>query len=143
MKEGAAPIGVVGTGYVGLVTAVCFAHLGHRVVCMDVDAAKIEGLRRGMVPIYEPGLDKLIDDNAARLSFTTSYDELLAACHTLFIAVDTPPTLAGDADLSRVLHATHEIAAARRAAPARHEEHRAGGHRRAHRRRPRGRRARR
>ena len=110
MTEGGAPIGVVGTGYVGLVTAVCFAHLGHHVVCMDVDAAKVESLRRGAVPIYEPGLDKLIEDNAVRLSFTTSYDELLAACHTLYIAVDTPPTLAGDADLSRVLNATHQIA---------------------------------
>ena len=110
MAGGDVPIGVVGTGYVGLVTAVCFAHLGHRVVCMDIDAAKVESLRRGMVPIYEPGLDKLIEDNTVRLSFTTSYDELLAACHTLFIAVDTPPTLAGDADLSRVLNATHQIA---------------------------------
>jgi UDPglucose 6-dehydrogenase len=109
--DAAAPIGVVGTGYVGLVSAVCFAHLGHRVVCMDVDAGKIERLRRGDVPIYEPGLDKLIDDNASRLSFTTSYDELLAACTTLFIAVDTPPSPSGDADLSRVQHATREIAA--------------------------------
>ena len=106
----AAPIGVVGTGYVGLVSAVCFAHLGHHLVCMDVDAAKIARLQRGDVPIYEPGLDKLIDDNASRLSFTTSYDELLDACHILFIAVDTPPSPSGDADLSRVQHATTEIA---------------------------------
>ena len=67
--------------------------------------------RSGDVPIYEPGLDKLIDDNASRLSFTTSYDELLAACRILFIAVDTPPSPSGDADLSRVQHATREIAA--------------------------------
>ena len=107
----AAPIGIVGTGYVGLVSAVCFAHLGHHVVCMDVDAAKIARLQKGDVPIYEPGLDKLIDDNASRLSFTTSYDELLDACHILFIAVDTPPSPSGDADLSRVQHATREIAA--------------------------------
>jgi UDPglucose 6-dehydrogenase len=106
----AAPIGIVGTGYVGLVSAVCFAHLGHHVVCMDVDAAKIERLRNGDVPIYEPGLDKLIDDNASRLSFTTSYDELLDACRVLFIAVDTPPSPSGDADLSRVQFATTEIA---------------------------------
>ena len=106
----AAPIGIVGTGYVGLVSAVCFAHLGHHVVCMDVDAAKIARLQKGDVPIYEPGLDKLIDDNASRLSFTTSYDELLDACHILFIAVDTPPSPSGDADLSRVQHATREIA---------------------------------
>ncbi len=109
--EGVAPIGVVGTGYVGLVSAVCFAHLGHRVVCMDVDTAKIEGLRAGSVPIYEPGLDRLIDDTSERLSFTTSYDEVLDACRILFIAVDTPPSASGDADLSRVQRATHEIAA--------------------------------
>jgi len=106
----AAPIGVVGTGYVGLVSAVCFAHLGHRVVCMDVDAAKVERLRGGESPIYEPGLDKLIEDNASRLSFTTSYDELLEQCQILFIAVDTPPSPSGDADLSRVQFATSEIA---------------------------------
>ncbi|HQG55301.1 MAG TPA: hypothetical protein PLT83_07415 [Thermoleophilia bacterium] len=108
--DGVAPIGVVGTGYVGLVTAVCFAHLGHRVVCMDVDEAKIAGLRSGRLPIYEPGLDKLIDDTTERLSFTTSYDELLEGCHILFIAVDTPPSASGDADLSRVQRATREIA---------------------------------
>ena len=107
----AAPIGIVGTGYVGLVSAVCFAHLGHHVVCMDIDAAKIARLQKGDVPIYEPGLDKLIDDNASRLSFTTSYDVLLADCHILFIAVDTPPSPSGDADLSRVQLATREIAA--------------------------------
>jgi UDPglucose 6-dehydrogenase len=90
---------------------VCFAHLGHHVVCMDVDEAKIEGLRKGRVPIYEPGLDKLIDDTSGRLSFTTSYDEILDACRILFIAVDTPPSASGDADLSRVQRATREIAA--------------------------------
>lgn len=106
----AAPVGVVGTGYVGLVSAVCFAHLGHHVVCMDVDDAKIAALKAGKVPIYEPGLDKLMSDNASRLSYTTSYDELLEACTTLFVAVDTPPTASGDADLSRVQRATREIA---------------------------------
>jgi UDPglucose 6-dehydrogenase len=78
---------------------------------MDIDAAKIARLERGEVPIYEPGLEKLIDDNRARLSFTTSYDELLAACQVLLIAVDTPPSHSGDADLSRVRHAVGEIAA--------------------------------
>jgi UDPglucose 6-dehydrogenase len=106
-----APIGVVGTGYVGLVSAVCFAHLGHDVVCMDLDEAKIDRLRGGDVPIYEPGLEKLVADNAARLSFTTSYDVLLERCSILFIAVDTPPSPSGDADLSRVQHAVREIAA--------------------------------
>lgn len=107
----AAPIGVVGTGYVGLVSAVCFAHLGHDVVCMDVDESKIARLERGEVPIYEPGLEKLVADNASRLSFTTSYDTLLERCRILFIAVDTPPSPSGDADLSRVQHAVREIAA--------------------------------
>ncbi len=109
--DAVAPIGVVGTGYVGLVSAVCFAHLGHRVVCMDIDAAKIELLGRGEIPIYEPGLEKLIDDNRPRLSFTTSYDELLDACRVLIIAVDTPPSPSGDADLSRVQYVVREIAA--------------------------------
>ena len=86
-----APIGVVGTGYVGLVSAACFAHLGHDVVCMDVDESKIDRLERGEIPIYEPGLERLVSDNAARLSFTTSYDVLLEGCRILFIAVDTPP----------------------------------------------------
>jgi UDPglucose 6-dehydrogenase len=107
----AAPIGVVGTGYVGLVSAVCFAHLGHDVVCMDVNEDKIARLKRGDVPIYEPGLEKLVADNASRLSFTTSYDELLERCRILFIAVDTPPSPSGDADLSRVQFAVREIAA--------------------------------
>ena len=110
MNEEQRPIGVVGVGYVGLVTGVCLAHLGHRVVCLDVDEARIEALRRGTVPIYEPGLEKLVDDNAARLSFTTSHDELLAQCRVLFVAVDTPPTPSGDADLSRVRRVVDEIA---------------------------------
>ena len=106
-----APIGVVGTGYVGLVSAACFAHLGHDVVCMDVDESKIDWLERGEIPIYEPGLERLVSDNAARLSFTTSYDVLLEGCRILFIAVDTPPSPSGDADLSRVQHAVREVAA--------------------------------
>ena len=110
MADAQAPIGVVGIGYVGLVTAVCFAHIGHHVVCMDVDEARIRALRSGNVPIYEPGLEKLIADNAPRLAFTTSYDELLEQCRVLFIAVDTPPSPSGDADLSRVYRATSEIA---------------------------------
>ena len=106
-----APIGVVGTGYVGLVSAACFAHLGHDVVCMDVDESKIDRLERGEIPIYEPGLERLVSDNAARLSFTTSYDVLLEGCRILFIAVDTPPSPSGDADLSRVQHAVRAVAA--------------------------------
>ncbi len=105
-----APLGVVGTGYVGLVSAACFAHLGHRVVSMDVDEAKIAALRDGRAPIYEPGLEKLLEDNAGRLAFTTSHDDL-ADCRILFVAVDTPPSPSGDADLSSVRRVVAEIAA--------------------------------
>ena len=110
MSEAERPIGVVGVGYVGLVTGVCLAHLGHSVVCLDVDEARIAALREGTVPIYEPGLEKLVDDNATRLSFTTSYDELLERCRILFVAVDTPPTQSGDADLSRVRRVVEDVA---------------------------------
>ncbi len=113
MSEAEQPIGVVGVGYVGLVTGVCLAHLGHRVVCLDVDEARIAALREGTVPIFEPGLEKLVDDNAARISFTTSYDQLLAQCRILFVAVDTPPTASGDADLSRVRRVVDEVASRR------------------------------
>jgi UDPglucose 6-dehydrogenase len=111
MSDTQPPVGVVGIGYVGLVTAVCFAHLGHRVMCLDVDERRIAGLEAGVVPIYEPGLEKLIDDNAERLAFTTSYPVLLDACRILFVAVDTPPSPSGDADLSRVRSVVAEIAA--------------------------------
>ena len=102
MPQTQPPVGVIGVGYVGLVTAVCIAHLGHDVVCLDVDEAKIDALRAGRVPIYEPGLDELMAGARERLSFTTSYDELCERCRMLFIAVDTPPSPSGDADLSRV-----------------------------------------
>jgi UDPglucose 6-dehydrogenase len=95
-------IGVVGVGWVGLVTAVCFAELGHEVQAMDVDEAKVESLRAGEVPIHEPGLPELVQRNAERLHFTTSMDEVLDAVRLLFVCVDTPPTYSGDADLSRV-----------------------------------------
>jgi UDPglucose 6-dehydrogenase len=103
-------VGVIGVGYVGLVTAVCLAHLGHRVVCLDVDAAKIAALRAGGVPIYEPGLEQLMAGAAERLTYTTSYDELCREARILFVAVDTPPSPSGDADLSRVRRVVHEIA---------------------------------
>jgi len=110
MSRSQSPVGVIGIGYVGLVTAACFAHLGHEVVCLDIDEARIAGLREGVIPIYEPGLDKIIDDNQDRLAFTTSYDELLEHCRVLFVAVDTPPSPSGDADLSRVYAVVGEIA---------------------------------
>ena len=96
------PIGVVGVGWVGLVTATCFAELGHPVVAVDVDTAKVEALRRGEVPMHEPGIDELLSRNAERLTFTTEIADALAAARLLFVCVDTPPTYSGDADLSRV-----------------------------------------
>jgi len=98
-----APIGVIGTGYVGLVTAVGFADLGSDVWCVDIDAAKIAQLLRGEVPIYEPGLAELIERNRERLHFTTVLEDAVEHAHLLFVCVGTPPTYAGDADLSAVL----------------------------------------
>jgi UDPglucose 6-dehydrogenase len=96
------PIGVIGTGYVGLVTAAGFAELGSDVWCVDIDATKIERLRRGEVPIYEPGLEQLLARNAERLHFSTDIASALEHARLLFVAVGTPPTYSGDADLSAV-----------------------------------------
>ncbi|MET0751056.1 MAG: UDP-glucose/GDP-mannose dehydrogenase family protein [Solirubrobacterales bacterium] len=97
------PIGVIGVGWVGLVTGACFAEVGHPVVAVDIDAGKIEALRSGApLPIHEPGLPELVERNRERLTFTTEMDEVLAASRLLFCCVDTPPTYSGDADLSRV-----------------------------------------
>jgi UDPglucose 6-dehydrogenase len=95
-------IGVVGVGWVGLVTASCFAEMGHPVVAMDIDGAKVEALRKGEVPFHEPDLPELVAKNAERLRFTTDKDEPLGTAKLLFCCVDTPPTVSGDADLSRV-----------------------------------------
>jgi UDPglucose 6-dehydrogenase len=84
------------------VTATCFAELGHPVVAVDVDAEKVESLRRGEIPMHEPGIDELLSRNAERLTFTTEIADALAAARLLFVCVDTPPTYSGDADLSRV-----------------------------------------
>src|SRR4051795_6628007 len=96
------PIGVVGVGWVGLVTAACFAELGHDVWARDIIPEKVESLSRGEVPIHEPGLPELVTKNAEHLHFTTDMDEVLANANLLFCCVDTPPTYSGDADLSRV-----------------------------------------
>jgi len=96
------PIAVIGTGYVGLVTAAGFAELGSEVWCVDIDAAKIERLRAGEVPIYEPGLKELLERNAERLHFSTELSGALDHARLLFVAVGTPPTYSGDADLSAV-----------------------------------------
>jgi UDPglucose 6-dehydrogenase len=95
-------VGIIGIGYVGLVTATCLAELGNDVVCMDIDAEKIASLREGKVPIFEPGLPELVVKNRERMHFTTSLDEIFEKCEIVFIAVDTPPSFTGDADLSRV-----------------------------------------
>jgi UDPglucose 6-dehydrogenase len=96
------PIGVIGTGYVGLVTAAGFAELGSEVWCIDIDAAKVERLRRGEVPIYEPGLVELLERNSSRMHFSTDIADALEHARLLFVAVGTPPTYSGDADLSAV-----------------------------------------
>ncbi len=105
-------IGVIGVGWVGLVTAGCFAELGHRVFAVDVDAAKVELLRAGgELPIHEPGLPELVERNRERLSFTTEIAAVLDQCRLLFCCVDTPPTYSGDADLSRVEAVVAELPA--------------------------------
>jgi UDPglucose 6-dehydrogenase len=93
---------VIGVGWVGLVTASCFAELGHQVWCRDIDAAKIETLRKGDVPIYEPDLAELVARNSERLHFELDVAPLMEHARLLFVCVDTPPTYSGDADLSRV-----------------------------------------
>jgi UDPglucose 6-dehydrogenase len=96
------PIGVIGTGYVGLVTAAGFAELGNEVFCVDIDADKIRGLERGELPIYEPGLAELVERNRERMHFSTDLQPALDQARLLFVAVGTPPTYSGDADLSAV-----------------------------------------
>ena len=96
------PVGVVGVGWVGLVTAACFASQGHEVWAMDVDEDKVGHLAAGEVTFHEPGLGELVVEHRDRLHFTTDMDELLANARLLFCCVDTPPTYSGDADLSRV-----------------------------------------
>ncbi|HEM61467.1 MAG TPA: UDP-glucose/GDP-mannose dehydrogenase family protein [Chloroflexi bacterium] len=101
-----------GGGYVGLTTGACFADLGNRVVCVDIDKNKVEGLRRGKLPIYEPGLQEMVERNSKmeRLSFTTSYAEGLNDAEFAFIAVDTPSGSEGEADLKYVRMAAESIA---------------------------------
>jgi UDPglucose 6-dehydrogenase len=95
-------IAVIGTGYVGLVTAAGFAELGNEVFCVDVDASKIERLQRGEIPIYEPGLAESVARSSERLHFSTELAPALEHARLLFVAVGTPPTYSGDADLSAV-----------------------------------------
>jgi UDPglucose 6-dehydrogenase len=107
-------ISIIGTGYVGLVTAACLADMGNDVIALDIDPQKIENLRQGIMPIYEPGLQALVERNslAKRLVFTTHYHEAIAQTDIVFIAVGTPSEEDGSADLSHVLSAAKSIALA-------------------------------
>ncbi|HOX31150.1 MAG TPA: UDP-glucose/GDP-mannose dehydrogenase family protein [Spirochaetales bacterium] len=107
-------IAVIGTGYVGLVSGACLADFGNAVSCVDVDAAKIEALRRGKIPIFEPGLDDVVSRNVAagRLSFTTDLALAVRGSEVVFIAVGTPPADDGSADLKYVEAAAREVARA-------------------------------
>ncbi len=102
-------IAVFGAGYVGLVTGACLAELGHRVVLRDIVAARIDALRRGEVPIYEPGLEEILARNGERLAFTTDVVEAVDGADVVFVAVGTPPTLSGDADLTAVWTVIDEL----------------------------------
>ena len=102
MRSQREPLAVIGTGYVGLVTAAGFAQLGHEVWCVDVDAEKIAMLERGEIPIYEPGLAECVEANRERLHFGTELGPALERSRLLLVAVGTPPTYSGDADLSAV-----------------------------------------
>ena len=103
---------VIGTGYVGLVTGTCFADMGHRVTCLDINEERIDMLNKGIMPIYEPGLKQIVDQNveAGRLDFTTSYPEALKDSEFAFIAVGTPSSEDGEADMQYVKAAASSIA---------------------------------
>jgi UDPglucose 6-dehydrogenase len=111
MSSDPSPIGVIGVGWVGLVSAACFAELGHDVWCRDIDSERIADLRAGNVPIFEPGLSELVAKNAERLHFEDDLAPVLDQARLLFVCVDTPPTYSGDADLSRVNAVADELPA--------------------------------
>jgi UDPglucose 6-dehydrogenase len=111
MSEQREPVGVIGVGWVGLVTAACFAELGHPVIARDIVAEKIESLSRGETTIHEPGLEDLLRRNLERITFTTEMPVLLEGARLLFVCVDTPPTYSGDADLSRVRSVVEDLPA--------------------------------
>ena len=104
-------IAVVGTGYVGLVTGTCFAETGNQVVCIDIDADKVEKMRNGIIPIYEPNLDTIFERNisAQRLSFTTSLEDGVKDAEIIFLALPTPPGEDGSADLSYILGVAEQL----------------------------------
>ena len=104
-------IAVVGTGYVGLVTGTCFAETGNQVICVDIDKQKVERMRSGEVPIYEPHLDVLFERNikANRLSFTTNLEEGIKDAEIIFLALPTPPGEDGSADLRYILGVADDL----------------------------------
>ncbi|MCL6465810.1 MAG: UDP-glucose 6-dehydrogenase, partial [candidate division WOR-3 bacterium] len=105
-------IAMIGTGYVGLTSGACLAKIGHSVICVDSDARKIEMLKRGELPIYEPGLKEIVDENVRenRLSFVTDIKSAVRASEVCFIAVGTPPLDTGEPDLTNVEKVVREIA---------------------------------
>ena len=104
-------IAVVGTGYVGLVTGTCFAETGNQVICIDIDADKVEKMKNGIIPIYEPNLDTIFERNisAKRLSFTTSLEDGIKDAEIIFLALPTPPGVDGSADLSYILGVAEQL----------------------------------
>ena len=103
-------VAVFGAGYVGLVTGACLADLGHEVVVRDILEQRIDALRRGEVPIHEPGLGELLERNRDRIGFTTEVGEAIEGAEVVFVAVGTPPTVSGDADLTAVWTVVDELA---------------------------------
>jgi UDPglucose 6-dehydrogenase len=103
------PLGVIGAGWVGLVTAICFADLGHDVVVRDIVPERVRELEDGRIPIHEPGLAELLEANRERLRFTLDLGDIFERARIAFVCVDTPPTYSGDADLSRVWQVVDEL----------------------------------
>jgi UDPglucose 6-dehydrogenase len=103
-------VAIVGSGYVGLVTGACFSEVGIDVTCVDTDQTKIENLNKGIIPIFEPGLEEMVHRNMkkGRLHFTTKITEALVDCEVLFSAVGTPPDEDGSADLQYVISVAHD-----------------------------------
>ena len=123
------PIGVIGAGWVGLVTATCFAELGHPVVVREIVQSKVDSLSRGELVMHEPGLQELLTKNLDHMTFTTDMNALLRDTRLMFVCVDTPPTYSGDADLSRVETVVQEVGDSDRSRSD-HEEHGSSRHRR-------------